>query len=44
MHKAQLWATLKEQLADNPALAQAVEELENLDLVSSIILLFIAWP
>ena len=44
VHKAQLWATLREQLAGNPALAQAVEELENLDLVSLTILLFLAWP
>ena len=34
MCKAQLWATLKELLASNPALAQAVEELEHLDMVS----------
>ena len=44
MRKAQLWAVLKEQLAGNPDLAQAVEELENLDMVSLIILLFLAWP
>ena len=42
--KAQLWASLREQSAGIPALAQAVEELENLNLVSSIVLLFLAWP
>ena len=41
MHKAQLWATLNEQLVGNPALAQAVEELEHLDMVSSTSLLFL---
>ena len=35
IHKAQLWATLKEQLASNPALILAVTELEHLDAVSS---------
>ena len=44
MRKAQHWATLKEQLAGNLALAQAVEELEHLNMVSSSSLLFLAWP
>ena len=42
MRKAQLWATRKVQLAGNPALAQAVEELEHLNMVSSTFLLFLA--
>ena len=33
--KAQLWNILREHLADDPALAQAVSELERLDEVSS---------
>ena len=44
MRKAQLWATRKEQLAGNPALAQAIEEVEHLDMVSPSSLLFLAWP
>ena len=32
--KAQLWNVLTEHLADNPALVQAVTELEHLDEVS----------
>ena len=32
--KAQLWNILREHLADDPALVQAVSELERLDEVS----------
>ena len=35
VRKAQLWTILREHLADNPALVQAVTELEHLDEVSS---------
>ena len=36
--KAQLWNILREHLADNPVLVQAVSELERLDEVSPFFL------
>ena len=41
--KAQLWNILREHLADNPVLVQAVSELERLDEVSPSFLSYSGW-